>query len=159
MINILRGKPPKTRHSKLCKTLMDPIWSLSHIQLLEYPIPPRARPRTSQKPPSADISETKSGIIDPLVSKQQEEEKSINNNWRRKNQDKRNEIFGFLCDRFWIYVIFLDISNALSHYCTVAWVTRPERPKGVKDIIPKGRYLEVGQCVKNFKSNKIFLRR
>ena len=23
----------------------------------------------------------------------------------------------------------------LSHYCTVAWVTRPERPKGVKDVI------------------------
>ena len=106
------------------------------IQQQEYPIP--------QKPSSTDVSETESGIIDPLVSKQQEEEKSINNNWRRKNQDKRNEIFGFLCDRFWIYVIFLDISNALSHYCTVAWVTRPERPKGVKDIIPKGRYLEVG---------------
>ena len=26
-------------------------------------------------------------------------------------------------------------SNALSHHCTDAWVTRPERPKGVKDVI------------------------
>ena len=25
-----------------------------------------------------------------------------------------------------------NFSNALSHHCTVAWVTRPERPKGVK---------------------------
>ena len=59
---------------------MDPIWSLSHIQLLEYPIPPRARPArpsTSQKPPSADISETESGIIDPLVSKQPEKNLNI----------------------------------------------------------------------------------
>ena len=39
----------------------------TEIQLLEYPIPPR--PRASQKPSSADISETESGIIDPLVSK------------------------------------------------------------------------------------------
>ena len=42
----------------------------TEIQLLEYPIPPR--PRASQKPSSADISETESGIIDPLVSKQPE---------------------------------------------------------------------------------------
>ena len=26
-------------------------------------------------------------------------------------------------------------SNALCHHCTDAWVTRPERPKGVKDVI------------------------
>ena len=26
-------------------------------------------------------------------------------------------------------------SNALYHHCTDAWVTRPERPKGVKDVI------------------------
>ena len=36
-------------------------------------------------------------------------------------------------------VIFWDFSNALSHHCTVAWVTRPERPKGVK-----GRNIEAG---------------
>ena len=30
-------------------------------------------------------------------------------------------------------------SNALSHHCTDAWVTRPERPKGVKDIIKQAR--------------------
>ena len=35
-----------------------------HIQLLEYPIP--ARP-ACQKPSSVDISETESGIIDPLA--------------------------------------------------------------------------------------------
>ena len=27
----------------------------------------------------------------------------------------------------------------LSHHCTVAWVTRPERPKGVKDVIKQAR--------------------
>ena len=30
-------------------------------------------------------------------------------------------------------------SNALSHHCTDAWVTRPQRPKGVKDVIKQGR--------------------
>ena len=35
-------------------------------------------------------------------------------------------------------VIFGDFSNALSHHCTVAWVTRPERPKGVKNVIKQG---------------------
>ena len=39
------------------------------------------------------------------------------------------------------------------YHCTVAWVTRPERPKGVKDKVkqveepkagPISRYLEVG---------------
>ena len=30
-------------------------------------------------------------------------------------------------------------SNALSHHCTVAWVTRPERPKGVKDVVKQAR--------------------
>ena len=41
-------------------------------------------------------------------------------------------VFGFLCD-------FLDFSNALSNYCTVAWVTRPERPKGGKDVVKQAR--------------------
>ena len=37
-------------------------------------------------------------------------------------------------------VIFLDFSNALSNqYCTVAWVTRPKRPKGVKDEVKQAR--------------------
>ena len=31
------------------------------------------------------------------------------------------------------------ISNALSHHCIDAWVTRPERPKGVKDVIKQAR--------------------
>ena len=30
-------------------------------------------------------------------------------------------------------------SNALSHHCTDAWVTRPERPKGVKNVIKQAR--------------------
>ena len=33
----------------------------------------------------------------------------------------------------------LKKSNALSHNCTVAWVTRPERQKGVKDVIKQSR--------------------
>ena len=36
-------------------------------------------------------------------------------------------------------VICLDFSNALSHHYTVAWVTRPERLKGVKDVIKQTR--------------------
>ena len=36
-------------------------------------------------------------------------------------------------------VIFGDFYNALSHHCTDAWVTRPERPKGVKDIIKQAQ--------------------
>ena len=35
--------------------------------------------------------------------------------------------------------LVLDFSNALSHHCTVAWVTRPERSKGVKDVIKQAR--------------------
>ena len=45
------------------------------IQLLEYPIP-------SQKSPSADISETESGIVDPLVSKRPEKFKMVRVNER-----------------------------------------------------------------------------
>ena len=40
-----------------------------------------------------------------------------------------------------------NFSNALSHHCTDAWVTRPERPKGREGSYqagPKGRSLEVG---------------
>ena len=45
------------------------------IQLLEYPNPTAPAPapaRPSQKPSHGDISGTKRGIIDPLVSKQPE---------------------------------------------------------------------------------------
>ena len=31
------------------------------------------------------------------------------------------------------------ILNALSHHCTVAWVTRPPYPKGVKDVIKQAQ--------------------
>ena len=49
-------------------------------------------------------------------------------------------------------MIFGDFSYALSHHCTVAWVTRHEHSKGVKDRSrpegpkagPKSRNLEVG---------------
>ena len=33
----------------------------------------------------------------------------------------------------------INFSNALFHHCTVAWVTWPERPKGVKDVIKQAR--------------------
>ena len=32
-----------------------------------------------------------------------------------------------------------NFSNALCHHCTDAWVTRPERPKVVKDVIKQAR--------------------
>ena len=54
--------------------------SETKMQLLEYPIPARHK-----KPRSADILETESVIIDPLVSKRPE-----------KNQNKKKN--GFLCD-------------------------------------------------------------
>ena len=93
------------------------------IQLLEYPIP--------QKPSSADISETESGIIDPLVSKQQEE-KNINNNWRRKIKTK--EIT--LLDLFAIVFGYL-----LTHYPIIAPLrgSHGQRPKGVKDIFKQAQ--------------------
>ena len=31
------------------------------------------------------------------------------------------------------------MANALSKHCTVAWVTRPERPKGAKDEVKQAR--------------------
>ena len=40
--------------------------------------------------------------------------------------------------KFWIFgsiLDYLDFSNALSNHYTVAWVTRPENPKGVKDDV------------------------
>ena len=57
------------------------------IQLLEYPIP--------QKPSSADISETESGIIDPLVSKQPEKisnKKKLQKNFKKTSQRKKKII-------------------------------------------------------------------
>ena len=43
-------------------------------------------------------------------------------------------------------VIFWNFFNTLYHHCTVAWVTRPERPKGVKEVIKQAQSLnlEVG---------------
>ena len=50
------------------------IWLLTDINLLEYPIPAPTAVNTtlSQKPSHGDISGTKCGIIDPLVSKRPE---------------------------------------------------------------------------------------
>ena len=58
----------------------------------------------------------------------------IKQNLNNKNTKKLNIaiVFGFLCDFFYF-------SNALSHHCTVAWVTGPECPKGVKDVIKQAR--------------------
>ena len=36
------------------------------------------------------------------------------------------------------------MANALSNHCTVAWVTRPERPKGVKHVIKQAQRAQVG---------------
>ena len=63
-----------------------------------------------------DISETESGIIDPLVSKRPKKfqyKKHIRK--LKKKTIKKLDFFG----------------NALSHHCTLAWVTRPEQ--GVKN--------------------------
>ena len=35
--------------------------------------------------------------------------------------------------------IAITFSNTLSNHCTVAWVTRPEHPKGVKDEVKQAR--------------------
>ena len=54
----------------------------TRIILVEYPIlarPSAAAARPSQKPSSADISETESGIIDPLVSKRPEKIQNLKN--------------------------------------------------------------------------------
>ena len=51
------------------------------IQLLEYPIP--------QKPSSADISETESGIIDPLVSKQPGKKSQIKTKLKKNISKKK----------------------------------------------------------------------
>ena len=32
--------------------------------------------------------------------------------------------------------------NTLSHHCTDAWVTQPERPKGVKDVVKQAQRAE-----------------
>ena len=50
----------------------DLLYQVNQIQLLEYAIPPppaAAAPAPSQKASSDDISGTKRGTIDPLVSK------------------------------------------------------------------------------------------
>ena len=48
------------------------------------------------------------------------------------------QILGLLCD-FWDFSIRDSALNALSNHSTVAWVTRPEHPKGVKDVVKQAR--------------------
>ena len=88
------------------------------IQLLKYPIPPPRAFRASRKSGWRYLGNETSYLVS-------------------KGREKfwiyiKNKKMGFLC-------IFLDFSNELSHHCTVAWVTRPERPKGVKDVIKQAR--------------------
>ena len=92
------------------------------IQLLEYPIPPAAA----------------------APDKKRHTRYLGNREWYHRSagvKTKGNKISfkkQFLA-KLWIFWIslrlFLDFSNALSNHRTVAWVTRPEHPKG--------RYLEV----------------
>ena len=65
--------------------------------------------------------------------KKKEEEKSD----LRKHLDCFVIVFGFLCDFFYF-------SNALYNHYTVAWVTRPERPKGEKDEVKKAQRAKSG---------------
>ena len=104
-----------------CKALEDII--IWHIQLLEYPIP--ALLCTSQKTSHGDISGTKSGKIDPLVSKRLE--KYEKNSEIKKSQQKKTSL--------------LRGSHGLS--ARRAWRSLSSRPEGPK-AGPKGHYLEVG---------------
>ena len=45
----------------------------------------------------------------------------------------------YSCMIFFISLWFFYFSNALSNHCTVVWVTRPERPNGVKDEVKQAR--------------------
>ena len=83
-----------------------------------------------------DISETESGIIEPLVSKRRRKEfLKKSKNILKFSFKKKIRIFGETLDVLDFSVIFYFF-NALSNHCTVAWVTRPERLKG--------HYLEFG---------------
>ena len=63
-----------------------------YIQPLEYPIPHPAPPAraASQKPSSADISGTESGVIDPLVSKRKINKIQTNKKMNKKSKKKRD---------------------------------------------------------------------
>ena len=49
-------------------------------------------------------------------------------------------IFFFFSSQFWIFLQFFPISVVFpSNDHIVAWVTRPERPKGAKDVVKLAR--------------------
>ena len=74
----------------------------------------------------------------------------IPNSSSSSQKASHGNISGIIFKRIWKFqislqlflnfsVIFLDFSNALSNDCTTAWVTWPERPKGMKDVIEQAR--------------------
>ena len=81
---------------KSLKKFPEKIWGYLFAKMSQS-IHPTTTPRASQKPPSADISETESGIIDPLVSKRPENILNI----------KKSNQIGFTCDFLDFLSIFL----------------------------------------------------
>ena len=76
--------------------------------------------------------------------------RGMRNSERDKKQDKVNcansgnpgeKVAGVSRERdtYARRMIFLDFSNALSNHCTVEWVTRHERPRGVKDEVKQAQ--------------------
>ena len=45
------------------------------------------------------------------------------------------KLFGFICDLFLDFLVILFLHFSLSNHRIVVWVTRPERPKCVKDEV------------------------
>ena len=83
---------------------------IEDTQLLEYPILPlpRHKNRVCNGSPAFPLS-------GPVVSRQ--ERLNFNSRVASVKQNRHHH--------------HKKICNALSHHCTVAWVTRPERPKDV----------------------------
>ena len=78
--------------------------TISPTTRIEYPTTRIPNSCSSQKPSSAAISETESGIKDPLVSKRPKKilKKNITFCLKKKTI---NKVFGFLCDFFGISLI------------------------------------------------------
>ena len=99
------------------KSILYQLIKCSFIQLLESPIPAPPAAPSSQKASSDNISGTKRGTVDPLVSKRPE--KILNKKIQKKRRKKRSKM----------------VKRARR--------TKSSRPEGLK-AGPKGRYLEVG---------------
>ena len=65
--------------------------------------------------------------------------KHTHSNSRKAKQKPFGRFLHFWKKTKYFSVIFWDFSYALFHHCTVAWVTRPEGRKGVKDVIKQAR--------------------